>query len=66
MECDGLVNAWEFYALAAGDIYLGLWKHEDASQSATLTNKNKITVTSYQVENSTVSLVCVCVFLSGG
>ena len=74
MECDGLVTAWEFYALAAGDIYLGLWNYDTTANSATLTNKTKITVTVDQVDKSSVSIcyyiymcvcvcVCVCVFL---
>ena len=56
MECYGWVNAWEFYALATGDIYLGLWNYNETSQSATLTNRNKITVTTDQVSQSSVSI----------
>ena len=55
MECDGLVTAWEFYALAAGDIYLGLWNYNETAQSASLIKKNKINVGKDQVNKSSVS-----------
>ena len=63
MECDGLVNAWEFYALAAGHIYLGLWSYNETTKSATLTNKNKINVTIDQVDKSSVSIKVFVVIL---
>ena len=44
MECDGKVTGWEFYALAAGQIYLGLWNYNPAGHTFTLTGKNLVTV----------------------
>ena len=44
MECDGKVTGWEFYALSAGQIYLGLWDYNPEGHTFTLTGKNLVTV----------------------
>ena len=58
MECEGMVTAWEFYSISAGQIYLGLWDYNPDGHTFTLTGKNLVTVGSADSAQSKVCMQC--------
>jgi len=43
--CNGVIEAWEFYAQNLGAMYVGVWRPVNCGENLNLTGKNLIHVT---------------------